>query len=65
MYLNAWPVGTSTIRRCGLVGVCVALLEECVTIRAGFEVSHAKAMPSVAHTLRSVLQDLVFLDAAR
>ena len=25
--LNAWPVGRDTTRRCGLVGVSVALLE--------------------------------------
>ena len=27
MCLNAWLIGSSTIRRCGLVGVGVALLE--------------------------------------
>ena len=25
--LNAWPIGSGTIRRCGLVRVCMALLE--------------------------------------
>ena len=28
MCLNAWPTGNGTIRRCGLIGVGVALLEE-------------------------------------
>ena len=28
MCLNAWSIGSGTIRRCGLVGVVVALLEE-------------------------------------
>ena len=28
MCVNAWPMGSGTIRRCGFVGVCVALLEE-------------------------------------
>ena len=46
--------GNGTIRRCGLVGVGVALLEwvwpcwrKCVTVGAGFEVSYVQAMPSV------------------
>lgn len=28
MYLNAWPIGSSTIRRYCVVGVGVTLLEE-------------------------------------
>ena len=28
MYLDAWPTGTDTIRRCVLVGIGVALMEE-------------------------------------
>lgn len=28
MCLNAWPIGSGTIRRCGPVGVGVALLKE-------------------------------------
>jgi hypothetical protein len=28
MCLNAWPIESSTIRRCDLLGVDVALLEE-------------------------------------
>ena len=28
MYLNAWPIGSTTIRKCGLVGVGVVLLQE-------------------------------------
>ena len=37
--------GSSTIRRCGLVGVGVAFVE------AGFEVLYAQAMPSVVQNL--------------
>ena len=39
-----WPhklIGSDTIRRCGFVEVGLALLEECVTVGAGFEVSYA------------------------
>ena len=42
-----WPMGCATIRRFGLVGVGVALLEwvwpcwrKCVTVEVGFEVSY-------------------------
>jgi hypothetical protein len=28
IHLNAWPIGSSTIRKCGLVEVGVTLLEE-------------------------------------
>ena len=28
MCLNAWPIGSGTIRRCGLMGISVVLLEE-------------------------------------
>ena len=28
MCLNAWPIGSGTIRRCDLVGAGMALLEE-------------------------------------
>jgi len=28
MCLNAWPTGSGNIRRCGLVGIDVALFEE-------------------------------------
>ena len=38
MSVNAWPMGTSTIRRCVLVGVGVVLLEAvCHCGGAGFE----------------------------
>jgi hypothetical protein len=33
--LNAWPIESSTVRRCGLVGVGVALLEEVCHCRSG------------------------------
>jgi hypothetical protein len=38
MCLNAWPMGSGTIRRCGLIGGGVALLAKYVTVRQGFEV---------------------------
>ena len=39
MCLNVWPIGSDTIRRCVLVGIGVALLEEmCVTMEVGFEI---------------------------
>jgi hypothetical protein len=28
MCLNAWPIEDDTVRRCGLIGIGVALLEE-------------------------------------
>jgi hypothetical protein len=47
MCLNVWLLGSGTIRRCGLVGVGVALLEEVCHCRGGFEVSYAQVPPSV------------------
>ena len=35
MCLNAWPIGSGTIRRCGLVGA----------VGASFEISYAQGMP--------------------
>ena len=46
MCLNTWPIGSGTIRRYGLVGVSVALLEKCVIVRVGFEVLSAQASGS-------------------
>lgn len=43
--LNAWPLGSGTVRRCGLSGVSVALLENHVTLGVGFEVSMLKVGP--------------------
>jgi hypothetical protein len=42
--MYAWPIGSGTIRRFGVV-------EGRVTVGAGFEVSYAQAMPNVAHSL--------------
>ena len=39
MCLNAWPIGSDTIRRYGLVGIGVPLLEEGCHCVIGFEVS--------------------------
>lgn len=39
MCLNGWSVGSVTIRKSGLVGVHVALLEEVYHSWVGFEVS--------------------------
>lgn len=33
MRLNAWPIKSGTNRRCGLVGVGVALLWKCVIVQ--------------------------------
>ena len=44
MCLNAWPTGSGTIRRCGLVGGSV-------TVEEGFEVIYTQAMPSVIDSL--------------
>lgn len=38
MCVNDWAIRNDTIMRCGLAGVGVALLEEYVTMEAGFEV---------------------------
>jgi hypothetical protein len=51
MFLNAWSIGSGTIRRCGVAGVGVALLEELCHFGAGFAVSYAQATPSVAQSL--------------
>ena len=53
-------IGSGTIRRYGLVGVDVALLEELCHCGAGFEFSYTQAMPSVAYilSLLSVDQDI-------
>ena len=37
------PTGCGTIRRCGFVGVGVALLKMCVSVEVGFEDFVAKA----------------------
>lgn len=49
MCLNAWLI-SSGIRRCGLIGVGVALWRKCVTVGAGFEVSCVQATLSVAQS---------------
>ena len=43
------PMGNGIIRRCGLVGVGVALFKEVVT-DDGLEISDVQAMPSAAVT---------------
>ena len=35
MCLHAWPIGSGTIRKCGLIGVGMALLEEVCHCRGG------------------------------
>jgi hypothetical protein len=49
MCLNAWLIGSGTVR-CGLVRIVVVLLKY-VTMGAGFEVYCAQAMPNMAHSL--------------
>ena len=51
MCLNAWPIGSGTTRRYGLVEVGVAFWRKCVTVEAGFEASYAQVRPNVAHSL--------------
>jgi hypothetical protein len=48
--LNVWSPVNGTIRKCGLVGVVVALLEEVCHCGWAFEVSNAQTQPSL-HTL--------------
>jgi hypothetical protein len=53
MCLNAWPIGSGTIRRCGLVGGSMPLRGW------GFEVSYAKTIPNMEHSLLGLVdQDL-------
>ena len=47
MYSNAWPMGNGTIRRCSLVGVGGALLEEVYHCGLGFEASSAQDRPGM------------------
>ena len=48
MYLNAESSGSATIRRCGLVGVGMALLQKVChcSLEMSFEVSRVQARPS-------------------
>ena len=43
-----WPIGSGTIRRCGLLGVDAASLEEVCHWGMGFKVSGAQARLSVS-----------------
>ena len=49
------------IRRCGLVGVGVALLEEVCHCGGGFEISCAQGTPRVTHSLLLPLDQAVEL----
>jgi hypothetical protein len=51
MCLNAWPIGSGTIRRCGLVGGSVSLYG------VGLKASYVQALPSVVHSLLLLLVD--------
>ena len=54
--------GNGTIRRCGLVGVGVVLLEEVCHCGVGFEVSYAQDTPSVSvHFLLPMDRDTLTL----
>ena len=50
MCLNAWPTGSDTIKRCDLVKIGVALLEEVCCCGVGLG-AYAQAPPSVEETL--------------
>jgi hypothetical protein len=43
--LYAWPIESDTSRRCGFIGVGVALLEEVCHLEAGFESYVLKLRP--------------------
>lgn len=45
MCLNACPLGSGTVKRCGL-GIYVALLEEACPMGVGFKVSNTQTRPS-------------------
>jgi hypothetical protein len=40
-------LGSGTIKRCSLVGVDMALLEVCLSLRVGFEISDTQTRPNV------------------
>jgi hypothetical protein len=63
MCLNAWPIASGTIKRNGLVGVGVALLEEVGRYGAGFWVSYTQTTPSVAHNVLHLADKDVELSA--
>jgi hypothetical protein len=49
--LNSWPTGNGTIRRCGLGGVGVALLEEVCHCGGGALKCHMRKLHPVWHTV--------------
>ena len=55
--LNAWPIGSGTIRRCGFIGGVWPSWRLGIMVEGGFEVSYAQAKPSVAHTLLLLPED--------
>ena len=61
--VSGWPIGSGTIRRCGLVGVGVSLLEEVYHCEGRLEVVYAQAIPSGVHSphLWPTDQDVVVL----
>ena len=56
MHVNACTICSGTIKRCGLVGVGVALLEEVCHCEGGFEVSYMLKLCPV-HGLLLLLAD--------
>ena len=56
MYLNVWPMGDGTIRRCALGPI----RSRCVTVEVGFEVSYAQVWPvwNLVSSLLPVVQDV-------
>ena len=45
LWLNSWPIGSGTIKRCDLVGIGMALLKKCVTVGVGIAISMLKLYP--------------------
>jgi len=48
--VSGWPIQSGTIRRCGQVGVGVALLKEVCHCGGELEVSYAQAISSGVHS---------------
>ena len=60
---NAWPIGSGTIRRCGVIGVNMTLLKKKFTRGLGVEVFNVQARPSAAVTFCWLHVDHVELSA--
>jgi hypothetical protein len=58
MYLNTWPIGSGTIRRCCLIGISVTLLKDVCHCWGGLQgVTYVQAILSVVHSLSLLPSD--------